>query len=270
MNNIEKIDNSSEQPLGDRPFGSVDKDTVLEVIQKRGDVFEALRRATDEAKGDKELVREAMKVMPNAFTCASEELRGDRELVLEAMSLYRKNGFYFHIGAVSDILRNDRDFMLEIMKLNYSVISGVSEDLKNDKDFMLKAIKINGHAFLELPESLQNDVDLRDEAIKWGEAHREHIVRDMEDKKIEKAIVQVFDQHMHELVSRETTKEKILVLLKDAGIDTAELSVGITFRENQAYGGDLPSYGIVGSANNITINISKGTFSKEKQDLRTI
>lgn len=271
MNNIEKVNNPSEQPLNQRPFGSVDKDTVLEVIKTRGDVFEALSRAKDEVKSDKELVREAMQIMPNVFTCASEELRGDKELVLEALELYRKSGFYFHIDAVSESLRSDGEFMLEIMKLNKSVIWGASENLKNDKDFMLKAIKIDGHAFLVLPESLQNDVDLRNETVKWGEDHGGNIVRDLEDKKIEKAIVQVFDQHIHELVSDKTTKEKVLTLLKDAGIDTTELSVGVTFRKNQGYGGDAPGYGIAGHADNITINISKGTFKGKKgDDLRTI
>ena len=54
---------------------------ALEAVEKDG---HALRRASAELKGDREVVMEAVKQNGHALWHASEELKGDREVVVEA------------------------------------------------------------------------------------------------------------------------------------------------------------------------------------------
>ena len=85
---------ASEQQRGDRGF-------VLEAVKQDG--F-ALGFASEELRGDREVVMEAVKQNGEALFWASAELRGDHGIVLEAV---KGNGFA--LGWVSEELRGDRE-----------------------------------------------------------------------------------------------------------------------------------------------------------------
>lgn len=44
---------------------------------------------------------------------------------------------------VSDVIRKDKDVVIEAVKQNNKILSYVSENLKNDRDFILEVEKIH-------------------------------------------------------------------------------------------------------------------------------
>jgi len=52
---------------------------------------------------------------------------------------------------------NDKDFMLNLIRLNYKSLEYISDKLKNDKDFILTAIKANNKSIQYIPKELMSD-----------------------------------------------------------------------------------------------------------------
>ena len=92
---------------------------------------------------------------------ASEQLKNDREFMLEAVKLTGRALYY-----ASEQLKNDREFILEAVKLNGYALAYASEQFKNDREIVFEAVKQNGHALAYASEQLRNDREIVVEAVK--------------------------------------------------------------------------------------------------------
>ena len=60
----------------------------------------------------------------------------------------------------SDILRHDKDFILQLIKISESVVSHLSPELRDNKEFMEAAIRLNYKTFALASMRLRRDPDL--------------------------------------------------------------------------------------------------------------
>mmetsp|Transcript_44199 Transcript_44199/g.95180 ORF Transcript_44199/g.95180 Transcript_44199/m.95180 type:complete len:387 (-) Transcript_44199:145-1305(-) len=139
--------------------------------------LKALKAATPELRGDKDFVLKWLPPLPerplgdvsSMIKYVSEELRDDEEVMLRA--LHHSNVF----GWCTPRLRQDRDFVLEAVKLDPSVVHHVADDLARDREIALAAVKQGGWRITEhltqFPE-LWSDRELALEAL---QSHSESI-----------------------------------------------------------------------------------------------
>ena len=115
-----------------------DNKFVLSMIKKSG---YGLFLATKEQKADRELVLRAISLNTGAFGYADKSLRRDKKFVLKIAQLTKndKNGFW-QSGIDTNLIK-DRDFVIEMLKINPKIFSNIDEDLKNDKQFILEILK---------------------------------------------------------------------------------------------------------------------------------
>lgn len=127
------------------------KQEVLEAIRRDGGSM--LFYASEELRGDKEVVLEAVRSFEYAIGFASEELRKDREVVLEAV---RYDGEA--LLNVSNFYGGDREVVLEAVRNNGEALNYASEELRRDKELLEVAIK-----------SLNEEIEEMNEHIKYIE-----------------------------------------------------------------------------------------------------
>ena len=86
----------------------------------------------------------------------------NKSLILELCEMVFPNELPFFIG---EELSNNRDFMLEAIQINGSMLGNASNQLKNDRMFVLKAIASYPFAFEHASDELKNDVEIAIVAI---------------------------------------------------------------------------------------------------------
>ena len=105
---------------------------------------------------DKAFMMEMVQINPFTLMHASEWQKMDRELVSTAMDLDT-----FAFSMASDVLKDNENFILEYMKfantLEYSWLLFISDRLKNDRAFSLEIIKYNSHALKFLSDEMRDD-----------------------------------------------------------------------------------------------------------------
>ena len=116
------LKHASEELRGEREF-------VMQAVSKRG---YALWHASEELRGDREIVMKAVSDNPHALKFASKELRGDREIVMEAVC---------NSGSVlrdaSKELRGDLEIVMKAASHRDGwVLNYATEELKNSNEFM--------------------------------------------------------------------------------------------------------------------------------------
>ena len=67
---------------------------------------------------------------------------------------------YYTLKGLSDTLKNDRDFMLEAVKIDSLALEFIGDNLKSDKDFWLKAMQIDDYNLTNAPEEFKADPDV--------------------------------------------------------------------------------------------------------------
>ena len=96
--------------------GNALPDETFEAVKNSGP---ALRYASDDLKGNKDVLLEAVKNWGYALRYASEELKGDKELVLEAFKKFSWYGYIDEFKHVDLSLKNNPEFLLEIAQCLY-------------------------------------------------------------------------------------------------------------------------------------------------------
>jgi hypothetical protein len=89
------------------------------------------------------------------FKNASEQLKNNRELVL---SLVKLNGRTLKYA--SNILKNDKEIVWEALKNDLNAFKYISDDLKNDRKIVLFVIKEAGVLYQYVSENLRNDREI--------------------------------------------------------------------------------------------------------------
>ena len=112
----------------------------------------ALQHASEELKGDREVVMAALKQNGYALQHASEELKGDREVVMAAV---KQNGYA--LRQACEELKGDREVIMAAVKQNGNALFYASEELKSDREVVMAALKQNGDALRQACEELKGD-----------------------------------------------------------------------------------------------------------------
>ena len=105
----------------------------------------AIQYASEELQNNKDFVLALAKQKPYVLGYAS------KEIVIEAV---KKDAFAFEYASQ---FRNNKEFILEAVKLNSDVIRHLSLDFLYDKEFILEVVNQNSNALLGAPRDLLED-----------------------------------------------------------------------------------------------------------------
>ena len=126
-----------------------DKDVVITAVGRNGN---ALQYASEELRNDKDVAMAALINSTEAFKYVSERLQSDKEFILHAIGQKDEDAVdddldYYISDNIPEKLKADKDFVLEMVKVNGMVLGCVSDELKVDKDVVTLAVKNNGKAY---------------------------------------------------------------------------------------------------------------------------
>lgn len=123
-----------------------------------------LMYASERLKSDEELVLRAINKDVNVFTMASKSLMDNDNFVLKAFksAMYDSDIIAIHM---SERLKNDKDFVLNVLDSNDNIFQYICDDLKDDMNVVLKAVSICGLNLEYASERLKNSKSVVLEAI---------------------------------------------------------------------------------------------------------
>ena len=131
-----------------------DKEIVLLAVKNNG---LALEYASAALKSDKDVVMAAVMEKEDAMRLASDILKGDKEFIL---NLIKKGRTYIYCHVSPKVLE-ERDVAREVITSNKFIdYSLIPESIKNDKELMLDAVKIKGGTLKSVSERLRGDKDV--------------------------------------------------------------------------------------------------------------
>ncbi len=129
------------------------KDLVLAVIQVD---YRALCFASDRLKNDEEVVFVAVRQNSRALKHASERLKGDKDTVRAALW----QDPWEALRSAGEALKDDKEFMLFVIKKYPKQYGFASDRLMRDKDVVLAILQHSPQAFWRLNNQLQHDADV--------------------------------------------------------------------------------------------------------------
>jgi hypothetical protein len=126
-----------------------DKDLVITAVRTNGD---ALQYASEELQNDKDVAMAALINSTEAFEYVSERLQSDKEFILHAIVQKDEDAVDDDLDSyisnnIPEKLKADKDFVLQMVKVNGMVLGCVSDELKVDKEVVTLAVKNNGKAY---------------------------------------------------------------------------------------------------------------------------
>ncbi|EFC42104.1 predicted protein [Naegleria gruberi] len=152
------------------------REIVIEAVQQNPN---ALVYASSELRNDKEIVKMAVMENGSCLTFASNELKDDKEIAelafksseiavryfserlrndIEFLSGFGKRGYLLKI--LPDHFMNDREIVLEAIKLDPQIILTLPNELKRDREFILQAVTRCGMALRGVSSEFQKDREL--------------------------------------------------------------------------------------------------------------
>ena len=123
--------------------------------------WRALQYASEELKGDREVVMAAIKHTSWALEYASEELKGDREVVMAAV---RQTGRALQYASAE--LKGDREVLMKAIKQTWEALQYASAELKGDREVVMASVRQNHLARQYASEELKGDREIVMEAVK--------------------------------------------------------------------------------------------------------
>ena len=121
-----------------------------------------MHKSVDTLKDDKDLVIASVQQDGGALKFASERLRGDKDVVMAAISSRPRKGWAY----ATVVLKNNRDFVLDLVSRDGSFLELVSDDFKADRSVVFSAVMQNGRALQHASATLQADRSVVIEAVK--------------------------------------------------------------------------------------------------------
>ena len=134
-----------------------DREIVLKAVSQ---FWRALQWASDDLKGDREIVlKEAVPSQHwQALQWASDDLKGDREIVL-SMLCHRH---WRALSWASDDLKGDREIVLNAVSQDWQALQWASDDLKGDREVVLKAVSQHWRALQWASSELCEDQEIQE------------------------------------------------------------------------------------------------------------
>ena len=136
-----------------------DKDILFNAMQTTGGSRQLIRYANKELRTDKDIAFLAVKDYPETFECLSDELKNDRNFIIELLKLEFFGNIFKYLNSS---FKNDEEIILLALKKDMDNFKFIDEGLKNNKDFIIKALKANGRIF----QYLDNKYKSNKEALK--------------------------------------------------------------------------------------------------------
>lgn len=140
------------------------REQVVEMIQKDVTIIKYL---PEEFKSDKELMLGAIKETPRAMKYVSKTLLNDKDFLIEATKENRA------LVYVPKEIRNNKELMTSVIEAVPANLI-YCEELKEDKEFVLGLVKKDGMTIRFVSESLQDDKDVVLEAVNQNCYAAEH------------------------------------------------------------------------------------------------
>jgi len=133
-----------------------DRDVVLAIVSENGD---SLEEASDHLKDDREIIMAAVKQSGLALREASTALKKDREIVMQAV---QQDGSALQYAA--EELRADPSMVMVAVRSaadgDIRVLQFAADSVKNNKEAVLEIVKINGMELEHVAAPLQHDTDV--------------------------------------------------------------------------------------------------------------
>lgn len=114
-----------------------------------------LKSSPDEIRDNEEVVIKAFEKEPNSLVGMSKRLKNDRVFIL---NLVKRNILAFNYMATN--LLGDREIALESLKQKGELLHYISDELKADKEVVIEAVKNNANALYYASWDLQNDKEI--------------------------------------------------------------------------------------------------------------
>ena len=138
-----------------------DRELVISAVNKNGWVLRYLLNFNN----DKEIVMLSLKFNGLILIVVSDILKDDEEVVFEALTHLPQidSGYERMFPLISSRLKNNKEFILKVLKFDDKYYHFLSDDLKNDKEFFLTACENipNPTSLIDnMPQELCNDSDL--------------------------------------------------------------------------------------------------------------
>jgi hypothetical protein len=135
---------------------------LMQVVRHHG---RALLFASDELKGDREVVLVAVADHPAVLEFVSEELKSDREVVLVAVSA----GHYGDVLCyASEEMKADREVVMAAVQAHGDCLEEASVELKADREVVLAAVTSSGDALEFASKELKSDREIVLVAVSAG------------------------------------------------------------------------------------------------------
>ena len=130
---------------------------VMTAVSQNG---HALEFATDELRGDREVVMKAVSENGYALEHATEELRADREVAMKAVS--QEGPALQH---AREEMRGDREVVMKAVSQNGYALKHATEELRGDREVVMRAVSENGHALEHATDELRGDREMMEVAL---------------------------------------------------------------------------------------------------------
>jgi hypothetical protein len=145
-------------------FSEVSSIELFNLIIQNGVRLE-IYHLSDELKSDKKIILELLK--SNWFEICvlsnlNESILGDKEFILEILNLHYGLNYFDY---VSENLKNDPVFIIEVVKQKGEALKYVSKALQENKEVVLEAVKQDGSALEFASEELKSDEEIVFEAL---------------------------------------------------------------------------------------------------------
>ena len=121
----------------------------------------ALEDATEELRGDQEIVTRAVFQDGMALQYATEELKGDREIVMQAVS---QDGYALQYA--TEELKGDREIVMQAVSDVGYALQYATEELKGDHEVVMRAVSKNGFALRFASQNLKGDKEMMQHAFR--------------------------------------------------------------------------------------------------------
>ena len=140
-----------------------DREVVMTAVGKNG---WALKHATEELRGDRDMVMTAIAQEGWALQHATDELRGDREVVMTAIA---QNGRALQYA--TEELRGDREVVMTAVAQDGWALAYATEELRGDCEVVMTAVAQKGYAVQHATDELRADKEIMEAALTTAAAN---------------------------------------------------------------------------------------------------
>ncbi len=151
--NVKNILSKNKKLVGDKNF-------YIALSKKKLIDENTLGLFDEKVRGDKEVITEVLGTWPHqdAYKHATDKIKEDKNIAFEAIKARDTN-----IEFISDKLKEDRKFMLDVASSIYmhsKVLQFLPKKYRNDKEFLMILLKKDYQSFEYISEDLKNDQEL--------------------------------------------------------------------------------------------------------------